>query len=79
MYSDTWPGLRDRCTSTLAWAQSTASLARSGETKYSFSSARWACLGLSPASRDRVGSLTGRTPVSAPQGGWAPSRAEPAL
>ena len=78
-YSDTSPSFSDRCASTLARAQSTASFARWGETKYSFSSSFWACLGVEPASIDRVGSFTGRTPVRAPQGGWVPSRAVPAL
>ena len=78
MYRETWSGPRDRRASTLARAQSTASLARSGETRYSFSSSLWACLRVAPASMARVGSFTGRTPVSAPQGGSAPSRAVPA-
>ena len=78
MYRDTWSSRTSRSTARLAWAQSTASLARRGETRYSSSSSDWACSGVPPASMQRVGSFTGRTPVRPPQGGSWPSTAVPA-
>ena len=72
MYRDTWSSRTSRSTARLAWAQSTASLARRGDTRYAPSSSAWACSGVSPWARARVGSFTGRTPVSIPQGGAAP-------
>ena len=78
MYTDTWSSRTSRSTARLALAQSTAREARTGETRKSRSSSRWACLGVAPASMARVGSFTGRTPVRAPQGGSCPSRVTPA-
>ena len=52
---------------------STASAARSGATKYSSSIIRRACIGLFPAASAQVTGLSGRTPVSMPQGGAVPS------
>ena len=74
MYRETWLGERALSTAALAWAQSTASRARRGETYRSSSISFRACSGVAPASRLRVGSFTGRTPVSIPQGGVAPVR-----
>ena len=77
-YRDTSSGRRESRAARLARAQSTASRARSGETRYSVSSSRRASVGEAPAAMARVGSFTGRTPVRAPQGGSRPSRAVPA-
>ena len=65
-------GFRSRFTARLAWAQSMASCRRRGETRYWSRSMASAWRGEAPASMARVGSFTGRTPESIPQGGSVP-------
>ena len=65
-------GAKLACTARLAWAQATASFRRRGETWYWSRSIPSAWAGVAPAARARVGSFTGRTPESIPQGGSAP-------
>ena len=71
-YRETSWGFRSRFTARLAWAQAMASFRRRGETRYWSPSILSAWRGVAPASMARVGSFTGRTPESMPQGGSVP-------
>ena len=60
------------------WGIGLASSTRRGETWYSSRSWAAASSGVPPSQSTRVGSFTGRTPVSAPQGGSWPKACTPA-